>query len=198
MMVFAKSPLPGKVKTRLAKGIGNKNATMIYKKMLYEHLKKISSIPDVSIQLWCYPDTRHPFFLRCARDFDMVLMRQSGADLGRRMSYAFRQNAMHGSRIMILSGTDIPGIEVHDIKMAIRHLKDKADVVLTPTLDGGYGLIAMKKSLPAVFTNMSWSTCWVLEQTLQRLKRLRLNVYLLQHRRDIDDRQDYRLYLRES
>lgn len=198
MMVFAKSPLPGKVKTRLAKSIGNKNATMIYKSMLYAYLKKLSLIPDVSIQLWCYPDTRHPFFIRCARDFEVVLMRQSGTDLGRRMHYAFRQNAMHGSGIMILTGADIPDIGVHDIKRSIQQLKNKTDVVLTPTLDGGYGLIAMTKSMPAVFNNMSWSTSSVLKQTLQRLKRLRLNVHLLEYRRDIDERQDYRLYLRDG
>jgi rSAM/selenodomain-associated transferase 1 len=196
MMVFAKAPIPGQVKTRLGKDLGDKNAAIIYKKMLYAYLKKITRIPDITIQLWCYPDTRHPFFLKCARDFDVKLMRQSGSDLGRRMFYAFRHNARRGSSIMILSGTDIPAIGAHDIKKSIRHLHNKSDVVLMPTLDGGYGLIAMKKSLPTVFNNMVWSTSKVLEHTLQRLKRRRLSVHLLAHRRDIDDRQDYRQYRR--
>lgn len=196
MMVFAKAPNPGAVKTRLAKELGNKNAATIYKKLLYDYLKKMTRIPGIVIQLWCYPDTRHPFFIKCARDFDVVLMRQSGFDLGRRMFYAFRKNTRHGTGVMILTGTDIPAIEINDINRCIQQLRKQSDVVLIPTIDGGYGLIAMKKSLPVVFNNMLWSTNKVLEHTLQRLKRKRLKVYLLEHRRDIDDRHDYRQYLR--
>ena len=57
MMVFAKAPVPGAVKTRLAKDVGYINAARIYKKMLYAYLEKICSVPDLAVQLWCSPDT---------------------------------------------------------------------------------------------------------------------------------------------
>ena len=136
--------------------------------------------------------------MQCARDFDIVLHRQSGHDLGCRMSNAFRRNALHGKNIMLLSGTDIPGIGKDDISQAIEYLENNIDVVLTPTLDGGYGMIAMKNSQPSLFRNMLWSVPDVLLQTCQRLRRRQLSFELLTYKQDVDNRQDYKHYMREN
>lgn len=193
-MVFAKAPLPGNVKTRLANDLGNINAANIYKNLLHQFLDKVTRLPGLSVQLWCYPNTRHPFFLRCARDFDLHMVRQSGNELGSRMHFAFKYNDKKGVPVKILVGTDIPGIGRRDIKLAIQYLQGQTDVVLTPTFDGGYGLIAMKKASNVVFSNMQWSTPRVFQQTLQRLMKQHFQVKLLEYRRDIDGRKDYRHY----
>ena len=197
MIVFAKAPHPGDVKTRLAKDVGNINAARIYKKMLRAYLEKVCGIPGLAVQLWCSPGTQHPFFMQCARDFDITLYRQAGHDLGSRMSNAFRRNVIHGSNIMLLSGTDIPGIGKEDISQAIDHLENNIDVVITPTLDGGYGMIAMKSAHAFLFQNMLWSVPDVLQHTCQRLRRRQLSFELLAYKRDVDNRQDYQHYIRE-
>ena len=198
MMVFAKAPLPGAVKTRLAKDVGNINAARIYKKMMRTYLEKICSIPGLTVQLWCSPDVQHPFFMQCARDFDIALYRQSGRDLGCKMSNAFRRNVMFGNNIMLLSGTDIPGIGEDDITQAIEHLENNIDVVLTPTLDGGYGMIAMRSCKTFLFQNMLWSVPNVLQHTCQRIRRRQLSFELLAYKQDIDNRQDYKDYIRKE
>ena len=193
-MVFAKAPIPGQVKTRLGYSLGKRRAAHIYQQLLYEMLAKLSSCRDISLELWCYPDTRHPFFRKCAREFDLVLRRQQGADLGSRMLHAFRVNKSY--RYAVLSGSDIPDLDCTHIEQSVRLLEGKADIVLLPTVDGGYGLVAMTGLFPGLFTNMKWSTERVLRQTVSRATKKGLRYRLLHNLSDIDDKSDYIRYIR--
>jgi len=194
-MIFAKAPLPGEVKTRLGKSVGMRRAAMIYQKMLYQFLKKIDQCHFCSIELWCYPDTRHPFFRRCKKDFGLVLKRQQGRDLGHRMKNAF-QSANRFHDFSILMGSDIPEINIEDFKQVRQYMSTNVGLVMMPTFDGGYGLIAMKKANSGLFTNMTWSTKSVLKDTLLRAKRRGLTYKLLVERADIDNKADYIAYCR--
>lgn len=193
VLVFAKSPLPGKVKTRLAKGIGARNATRIYKMMLYELLSKLNRCSDHQLELWCYPDAKHPFFRKCARDFDLVLKKQSHGDLGSKMNNAFR-SSLKKYESCVLLGSDIPGIDHDDIHQARQFLSQGSDVVILPTGDGGYGLIAADQCVPALFRNMSWSTSTVMKNTLLRAKKNNIKYRLLNEKVDIDTIDDWRQY----
>jgi rSAM/selenodomain-associated transferase 1 len=192
VMVFAKAPVPGKVKTRLGRSLGMRRASSIYQKMLFQFLEKLTATNTVTLQLWCYPDTRHPFFRKCARELNVSLRRQQGFDLGSRMLHAFRTNRSY--HFSILTGSDIPGIDVLEIEQSVSLLQDKMDVVFLPTEDGGYGLVAMTRPYPELFCNMVWSTEKVLRQTLSRANRRGLVYSLLDSMPDIDKKSDYITY----
>ncbi len=194
LMIFAKAPIAGQVKTRLGCSLGMRKAANIYQQMLYALLEKLSQLTDIKIQLWCSPDTRHPFFRRCAREFDIELKRQLGYDLGQRMSHAFRVNRSNHYGVLI--GADIPGIDNAVIVETLGMMHRGADIVLLPTEDGGYGLIAMSQPHPHLFTHMCWSTSMVLQQTLARIKHRRLKYRLLDRLADIDTKSDYIKHIR--
>lgn len=189
LIIFAKAPLPGKVMTRLGKSIGMRQASAIYKRMLYRLIGRLVAGHDYSIELWCSPDTKHPFFRKCSREFDIDLKSQHGSGLGERMMNAFRESARESAKT-ILIGSDIIAMDVSDIELTINHL-DSCDVVLMPTFDGGYGMIAMKNTSPHLFMNMEWSTPGVLNKTVARVSRLGLDYRLLDTRRDVDTHKDY-------
>ncbi len=195
VMVFAKAPIAGEVKTRLGKALGMRQASMIYQKLLFQLLNKLHESKICRIELWCYPNTRHPFFQKCARDFNLSLRKQTGSDLGLRMMNAIKSGLCR-NRFALLMGSDIPTIEIKDIELVSQYIHAKSDVVIIPTHDGGYGLIAMRKSCPELFKNMHWSTKSVLEQTLLRIKRKGLACKLLSAKPDIDIKTDYIAYLR--
>ena len=196
VMVFAKAPVPGKVKTRLGRSLGMRRASSIYQKMLYQFLEKLTANNEFTLQLWCYPDTRHPFFRKCARELNISLRRQQGFDLGSRMLHAFKTNRSY--RFAILTGSDIPGIDSLQIKQSVSLLQDNTDVVFLPTEDGGYGLVAMTRPYPELFSNMAWSTEKVLRQSLSRANRRGLAYGLLAGRPDIDRKSDSIAYMRKS
>ncbi len=193
-MVFAKAPIPGKVKTRLGRKLGMRNAARIYQDILYNFLQAMVLTDNVTVQLWCYPDSHHPFFHKCARDLGIVLKRQTGDDLGARMLHAFKANLSFD--FCVLTGSDIPGINSVMVRQSVTLLKNRRDVVFLPTEDGGYGLIALTGPCPALFRNMKWSTEKVLQQTISRARRRGLVYSLLTSLPDIDNKSDYINYLR--
>lgn len=197
VMVFAKAPIAGEVKTRLGKDLGMRQAAAIYRKLLFQCLKKLSDSKICHIELWCYPTTRHPFFLECARVFNLSLRKQQGSDLGLRMLNAFKVSLFR-DEFALLMGSDIPAIEITDIERVNQYMNASSDVVIIPTRDGGYGLIAMKNPHPELFKNMQWSTTSVLDKTLLRMKRKKLTYELLSVKRDIDNKADYIAYRRRS
>ena len=191
--VFAKSPLPGKVKTRLGKDIGSRNAVRIYKKMLYTVLSNITKHKECTVELWCSPDTKHPFIRACARDFGVILKKQNGKDLGERMYNAFKQS-LRKYDYCVLIGSDIPDINHEDIRQSGMLIHDNVDVVVLPTDDGGYGLIATGKRIPTLFSGLTWSTESVLEKTCQKIRKKNYQYQLLDSKMDIDTKKDLRRY----
>lgn len=196
VMVFAKAPVVGEVKTRLGKDLGMRQAATIYRKLLFKCLKKLNDSKICRIELWCYPTTRHPFFLECARVFNLSLRKQQGPDLGLRMLNAFKDSLLR-DEFALLIGSDIPSIEISDIECVKQYMQANTDIVMIPTCDGGYGLIAMKYPHPEIFKNMQWSTTSVLDQTLLRICRKKLLYKLLPAKPDIDNKTDYIAYRRK-
>jgi len=193
VIVFAKSPLPGKVKTRLAKDIGTRNAVRIYKNMLYALLQNLTSQNEIKVELWCSPDIKHPFLRKCARDFDIVLKKQTGCDLGMKMTNAFRYSLKKYDSCILL-GSDIPDINKDDVIQSCYFLRNSHDVVVLPVEDGGYGLIAMTEFMPDLFRHISWSTDVVMRQTLRKMQKNNCHCHVLNKKIDIDTKADLRRY----
>ncbi len=191
VLVFAKAPVPGRCKTRLARSVGTVRAARIYRRLL-EHAVALACASGVGpVTLVCAPTTRSAYFQMLARRYDISLARQTAGDLGSRMHSATR-HALPGHRGVLLMGADQPCIDVAMLARASVWLQAPGRAWLGSTRDGGYWLIGLSRSEARVFQGMRWSTDRVAAQTRRRLRRARLTQRTAAPRRDIDTYRDLR------
>jgi hypothetical protein len=145
--------------------------------------------------LACAPSKHHPFFKAVGNRYGVHLWNQEGEDLGSRMSHAFHAAFQMSYQSILLIGTDIPSLQSAIIEQALKSLATY-DVVLGPTMDGGYYLIGLKKPMPDLFTDIPWSTDQVLTRTQQHAHHLGLSVELLPQLRDLDTIDDLQVFIK--
>lgn len=189
LIVFAKAPVPGQVKTRLAPAIGAAAAARLAERMLVETLDRATAANPCGIELCCAPDEHHPALARAAARAGATLSRQAGADLGARMAAAL-QRALREHRHALLIGTDCPALDAAILRSAATALADGHDAVFAPALDGGYGLIGLARMDAAVFHDIPWSTSRVMAETERRLAALGWKWRALAPLQDVDDPRD--------
>ena len=190
LIVFAKHPAPGRVKTRLTPPLTPEEAAELYRRMLLDTLAKVRSFPNVRGYLF-YQDepAALTYFQGIAPDF--VLLPQEGYDLGARMAGAFREVLSRGCRRVVIVGTDAPDLPVDYLHQAFRTLADDAaDAVFGPSADGGYYLLALKAVPDCLFEGIAWSTGTVLAESLARAEEAGLRVHLLPGWHDVDTCED--------
>ncbi len=192
ILVFCKAPEPGKVKTRLAKNIGDEAAATIHEYLAWHCLQKISHQNIAPIELWCAPNIRHAFFQRCETVFGVTLKKQVGKDLGERMGNAF-SDALSLCRYPLIIGTDCPGIDSEYLMAAFSALQNNTTVI-APAEDGGYVLIGLREVQAQIFMDMPWGSSRVFGETVARLYG---SVKYLETRWDVDRMEDI-LRLREA
>ena len=185
ILVFAKAPISGEVKTRLLPLMNAEAATTLHKKLVFDILSVAVESKVGSVELWCTPSIEHPFFIQCAEKFKVELHRQIEGDLGRRMAYAF-DKTLERAPMALLIGTDCPSLTSNDLKESKEVLEQGTPVVITPVEDGGYVLIGLRQYEPTLFEGISWGTSSVLEETRERLRRLRWRWRELTERWDVD------------
>lgn len=181
LMIFARNPVKGKVKTRLASSIGEEQALLVYERLLSQTAALIK-LPDSDIQIH-YTD-----FIPESDVFngDHVSRKlQIQGDLGERMSYAFENGFIAGYEKILIIGTDCPEITLKDIILAFDKLTSN-DIVIGPALDGGYYLLGLKKHFSKIFRNKKWSTSSVYSDTLMDAVASAKRVAVLDPKRDID------------
>lgn len=188
LLVFAKTPVLGKVKSRLAESLGAEKALWVYQQLLLktEGIVRESFLKVVVFYLGKSVNE----FRDCFKDF--TKKPQQGKNLGERMAYAFEWGFAQGYQKVICIGTDLWNLEKGTIEGALSAL-DAADVVLGPANDGGYYLIGMKEYHPQIFQNKKWSGPEVFKDTLIDLRTHR--VALLEEKTDIDYYKDLVLSL---
>jgi rSAM/selenodomain-associated transferase 1 len=195
LIVFVKNIKLGKVKTRLAKTIGNQAAFDVYKILVG---KTEQAIHNLEMDKHIYfsdvvVDTKWP------NNFKTT---QTGNNLGERMCNAFKDGFDKGYENIILIGSDLPDISESIINKAFETLKHK-DTVFGPAEDGGYYLIGMKQLHTFIFNEKPWSTSTLLEDTLEELQSDIISVGLMQTLNDIDTFEDlktssiYKTYLHD-
>ena len=185
IIVFVRSPELGKVKTRLARSIGDQSALNIYK-ILLKHTAAV--LRDLSFDKVVYFSEKidnNDFWENSL--FEKKL--QKGADLGERMHHAFDTAFNKGYKKVLIIGSDLFDLTSSLITSAFEAL-ETYDISIGPSLDGGYYLLGMKKLQPEVFKNKKWGTDSVLENTLQDLKKQKIK--LLKALNDIDTLEDLR------
>lgn len=161
LIVFARAPVTGRVKTRLARAIGSRAAAAVQRQLIERTLDSARRSRFSMIEMWCTPDKHHPFFTECGKKHGLHLHSQNGNDLGDRMFHAFSRSASPA----ILIGCDCPTITPTYLEQAAACLDAGYDAVLGPTEDGGYGVIGLKKPSQTPFCGIAWGTARVAEQT---------------------------------
>ncbi len=194
--VFAKAPVPGSVKTRLAGLLGEEGAAGLHAELVRRALATAVASGVGEVELWCAPDERHEFFARCATDFGARLRAQRGPDLGRRMAAAF-DDAFERGRSLVLIGSDCPALQPADLACAAAALA-RHDVAIGPAEDGGYVLIAMVRAVPAIFEGVAWGTPAVMRETRERLAAAGVRWKELASSWDVDRPEDYARLQREG
>jgi rSAM/selenodomain-associated transferase 1 len=198
LAIFCKTPEKGFVKTRLAASIGDQKAFEIYLDLLSitdEETRPFSSslylfvTSSVENSVEKMQSTLQQQDLFTDPKTKFVI--QQGENLGQRMIAAFKK-LFKNHQSVVLIGCDLPDLTSALISSAFDALQSN-DVVIGPSCDGGYYLIGLNKETPDLFKEVSWSTEKVLNQTLEKAKRLLLKVQLLDQLRDIDTLEDLHL-----
>lgn len=189
ILVFARAPQPGRVKTRLAARIGEWRAATLHARLTVRALRTALAAGCGSVEVHATPRRTHAFFLRCEKKFPIVLKDQSGQDLGERMYRSFAQ-ALKRHHAAVLIGTDCPALTPRDLRRAARHLASGWDVVLAPAEDGGYALIGARRIAPQLFRGIAWGTGEVYGATLQKLKAAGYRFRTLRTLWDVDRPED--------
>lgn len=189
LILFAKAPVPGQVKTRLCPPLSGDEAASLHGSMVLDMLEHSRSLKGTDRVLAASPSPDHPFFQAVASRFGIDLWEQTGIDLGARMASAFHTAFERGYEHAVIVGSDIPELTAHPIRQALSLLTEH-DLVLGPTLDGGYYLIGMNRPIPELFTDIPWSTANVCSITHRKAEALGLSVGMTSPLRDLDTLED--------
>jgi len=193
LIVFAKLPEPGKVKTRLAQDLGNERAAEIYSTIARDIISRVSKpLLYETVIFYDPPEKKDEVDLwlkDCAQTDNEHLIPQEGGSLGERISGAFESIFYAGANSTVIIGTDCTDVTANMIGETFGELKEY-DAVLGPAEDGGYYLLGLNCFIPGLFKEIEWSTELVLEQTISRLNKLGANYKLRETLRDIDNLKD--------
>lgn len=190
--IYAKQPLPGRVKTRLCPPLSHDQAAVLYECSLRETVARMQQL-DCALVL-CYAGDRDWF----QRAFPgLALQPQLPVDLGGRMAASLGSFLQQGYRQAVLIGSDTPDLPLALVEQAFGAL-EQAEVVLAPAHDGGYVLIGEAVHRPELFTEIAWSTGAVLAETLRRLKQQQISYRQLDSWEDLDDMPSLQRLLQRS
>lgn len=197
LIIFAREPKDGKVKTRLARDLPVRAVTRLYKAFIRDVIKIALKVPCTERFLFYDAGTGSsiPFLRKAASGFR--LKKQAGKDLGERMHKAFEHCHKNGFRRVAIIGSDCVTVNARDIETAFHKLSTH-DCVLGPAKDGGYYLIAMSRPCGGIFRGVAWGTSAVLEQTLGNVRALGKTVFLLRQHDDFDEMDDLRAFSRAA
>jgi hypothetical protein len=171
ILLFAKAPEPGRVKTRLVPTLSAVEAAGLYARMLDHTVTRISEAGIAPLECCCSPDPKHPHFQRLAARHALSLTSQSGAGLGERMANAARRHLAAGVPVVLVGG-DAPALQPEHLIQALRWLHGGADAVVAPAEDGGYVMLGLRRFDSTLFTDIDWGGETVLAATRQRLTAL--------------------------
>lgn len=197
LVVMAKHPVAGQVKTRLAASLGAEPAAVMAAAFLEDLVRRLADCGDRRILATC-PQTseaRDFFVQRSAGRFD--LWPQPDGSLGNRLQAVFRDHLRPGrdDKVVVI-GSDSPTLPTRTLEAAFDSL-DQQDVVLGPAADGGFVLVGQRRAVPGLFDHIDWGQPVVYEQTLQRLDAAGVRPAVLPAWYDIDTLDDLKRLRRE-
>ncbi len=193
IIVFARVPRLGEVKSRLAARTGQMQALDIYRHLLRRVLGQVAAVEHVVRELCIFGDDTEGECASLAKEFNLSLAVQVGNDLGERMYRRLLHHTQQG-RPSVLIGSDCPWLQSLHLRQALELLKIH-DQVFAPALDGGYVLVGSRCARSEVFQGIDWGSSRVMSQTQDQLNRIDARAGLLAHFRDVDDWDDWLAWL---
>ncbi len=190
VQVFARTPVQGKVKTRLAEYVGEPQSLQIYQSLLNHSLRNYCAVEELRVELWTYGEDQQNFWQQTAKNLGLKHYQQVGEDLGERMYFAF-QNGLRRASAVIAVGVDCPDLDSNYLRNAAEQLIHHDDLVVGPAEDGGYVLIGLRRLEKSIFSGISWGTSRVFNETLSRADNCGFRVKKLDKLRDIDRLEDW-------
>lgn len=189
IIVFAKAPVPGRVKTRLIPVLGEAGAAQLAARMLRDTIQEAKDAGIGAVELCADPPPDHPDWHEYV-PHGVVLTAQGDGDLGERLARAAERATAAGERLLLI-GTDCPELLAAPLREAALSL-ERHEAVLYPAQDGGYVLLGLKRSHASLFRGIAWSTNRVAAQTRERLAALGWSVDIGPTFRDVDEPADLR------
>lgn len=192
LVVFAKAPLVGQVKTRLFGALTPEQATALYVCFLQDTFALMEAVQAEREQLalvLCYTPADEIEAFEVADLEGGVLLAQRGADLGARLHNCCADLLESGFHSVVMLGADSPTLPAAFVADAFVQLQTNS-IVVGPTTDGGYYLIGLTRSHPELFAQVDWSSATVLAATQARAEALGLSLSLLPEWYDVDTPED--------
>ena len=183
LIVFAKRPEPGAVKTRLTTALTPEEAARLYEAFLRDALRQYTAL-DVEVRLYFGPPAG-PVADGLIPDGVTVHLQQ-GPGLGARMEVAFVESFAAGYERLVVIGTDHPTLPSAYIEQAFAALEKPRAIAIGPSDDGGFYLLGMNDFYPELFHDMRYSHDGVFQQTLDRAARLDAHLTILPPWYDVD------------
>lgn len=191
VVVFAKAPIPGLAKTRLAPALGEAGAAALAERLLHHTVTQAllaTGAQVADVELCVAPSLDHPAFARWQGTPRLQLALQREGDLGARMEHALLRG-LQRARAVLLIGTDAPALDAPMLRAAARQLVTH-DAVMVAAADGGYALLGLKAPMPELFSHMPWSTSDVAALTRAQLQAAGRSLAQLASVHDIDTPED--------
>lgn len=185
IVIFAKAPVAGQVKTRLVPALGEEGAARLAREMLRRTVSAAVAT-GLSVEVCASPapsaDEWGPYLP------DVAATDQGGGDLGERLARAAKRVIDEGEKILLI-GTDCPELD-RDRLLAAARVLERHDAVIHPAEDGGYALLGLRRFEPSIFEDIAWSTASVAEATMARIQALGWSFHVGATLRDIDEPAD--------
>ena len=190
LVVVAKAPLPGEVKTRLTPPFTPEEAVALYQCFLEDRLAEISTLQGIDLAVSFTPGHARNAFERLTGN-GFKLFAQKGDDLGQRLNHIFIDNLGSDYDAVSIIDSDTPDLPRKIVEQSFRILlSDEAEAVYGLCDDGGYYLVGMRRPYPELFEDIPWSTQAVLNITLERTRKLGIKTKLLPGWNDLDTFED--------
>ena len=187
IVIFAKAPVRGKVKTRLVPALGVAGAALLAQRMLADTVDRALAAGLANTELCASPHPEDPQWAGHL-PAGVRLANQGEGDLGRRLAAAATRVIDAGERVLLI-GTDCPELDSTRLRGAAAQL-DRHDAVILPAHDGGYVLLGLARTDPSLFADIAWSTSTVAETTIARIRTLGWSLYIGDTLSDIDEPAD--------
>lgn len=196
VLVFARAPVPGAAKTRLMPLLGADGAAAASAALTRRAVSVAVRAAVGPVELWCAPDSSHPFLAGCAHAAGAILQAQCEGDIGCRMAHAFDRALCRYPRALLI-GADAVSLDPGTLRDAAAALCSH-DAVFAPAEDGGYLLVGLNRPHAALFRDIEWGGPQVWAQTRTRLDALALRRFVLPTGYDVDRPEDWRRAQREG
>lgn len=194
LVIFAKAPVAGQVKTRMMAALGDEGAARLAEQLLLHAVQQAAQVHWDALALCVSPDTTHPAFAlaqalaKTTVHGHLALSEQGDGDLGQRMHRALVRGLSQHAAVLLM-GTDAPSLNAAVLQHAALALQTH-DAVFVPAHDGGYALVGLRRPVPGLFEGMVWSTASVMAETRMRAHQAGLRWCELAPVHDMDEPTD--------